>query len=103
MANNFFKIKNGLTLPLSNVPTNPTTGDIYYDSNQGTFVFYDNGYWINLSSQTDVAGITLLNSTQFTPAVVQNSLIRVTGSTASNLYGMSASTGGKQVIIYNDS
>jgi hypothetical protein len=104
LADNSWRVSKSLSLnPQTIVPTNPVNGDIYYDANQGTFVFYDNGFWINVASQTDVAGATTLDSVQFTAAVVQNPLIRVTGTLASNLYGLTASTGGKQVVIYNDS
>jgi hypothetical protein len=104
MADNSFRVSKNLSLnPQTSVPTNPVNGDAYYDANQGTFVVYDNGFWINLASQVDVPSASLLNSAQFTAIVVQNSLVRVTGSTVSGLYGMTASTGGKQIVIYNDS
>ncbi|CAN5950512.1 unnamed protein product [Sphagnum jensenii] len=88
--------------PQSSLPTTPVNGDLYYDAAQGTFVFYDNGFWINLASQTDVASAATLDSAQFTAAVVQNSLVRITGSTISSLYGLTASTGGKQIVLYNE-
>jgi len=103
MSDNFYRIGKGVTLnPQSSLPTTPINGDLYYDAAQKTFVFYDNGFWINLASQTDIASATTLDSTQFTATVVQNSLVRVTGSTASDLYGLTASTGGKQIVIYNE-
>jgi len=102
MADNNFRVNRGITLnPQSNILTNPVNGDIYYDAIQGSFVFYNNGFWINLASQTDIPSATTLNSVEFTPAIVQNSLVRVTGSTASGLYGLTATTGGKQVVVYN--
>lgn len=104
MANNLFRVQRGVSLtPQASPPASPINGDMYYDSTLGSFIFYDNGVWINLASQADVAGATTLNSVQFTPAVVQNSLVRVTGSTAANIYGLTASTGGKQVVLYNAS
>jgi hypothetical protein len=104
MSDNFYRINRGLSLnPRPSAPSNPTNGDIYYDAVQKTFIFYDNGFWINLSSRVDVPSATSLNSTQLTLAVVQNSLVRVTGSTTSNLYGLAASTDGKQVVLYNQS
>lgn len=104
MADNFWRASRGLSLnPRTTVPTNPVNGDIYYDAAQGTFVQYDNGFWINLASQIDVPGAATLTSTQFTAVVVQNSLVRVTGAIASNLYGLVASTASKQVVVYNGS
>ncbi len=101
--NNNFKVNRGLTLnPQTTAPVNPVSGDLYYDANANTFIFYDNGFWINLASRVDVPSATSLTSAQFTAAVVQNSLIRVTGSTLSNLYGVTASTAGKSVVIYNE-
>lgn len=102
MADNLFRVNRGLNLnPQASAPISPINGDLYFDDSQKTFVFYDNGFWINLASQVDVAAAASLNSTQFTSAVVQNSLVRITGSTVGTLYGMAASTGGKQVVIYN--
>lgn len=103
MATNFLKVKNGLTLNPQSLPSNPASGDIYYDSTANTYVFYNNGQWVNLSSRTDVASASSLTSSQLTSTIVQNSLIRITGSTSSTLYGLAASTGGKSVVIYNQS
>ena len=81
MANSAFKVNKGLTLnPQSSIPTTPTSGDVYYDATLSTFVFYNNGKWINLASQVDVASAALLNSVEFTAAVVQNPLVRIRGA-----------------------
>jgi hypothetical protein len=46
MANNFFRIKNGLNiLGLTSAPQNPENGDIYYDITSNSFKFYQNGTW----------------------------------------------------------
>jgi hypothetical protein len=104
MADNSFLIRKSATLsPQASVPTNPVNGDIYYDSVANTFIFYDNGEWINLASRADVPSAAILTSANFTPLVVQNSFVRITGSTVSNIYGLAASTDGKQVIVYNQS
>lgn len=104
MADNFYRVSRGLSLnPRTTVPTNPVNGDLYYDATKGSFVFYDNGFWINLASQVDVAAAATLTSTQFTAAIVQNSLVRITGAIASNLYGLTASTASKEIVIYNAS
>src|ERR1035437_8185954 len=101
MADSFYRINRGITLnPGIAAPALPTNGDIYYDSTQKTFIFYDNGFWINLASRADV-GSGSLSSAQFTSAVVQNSLVRITGLTSSILYGLAASTDAKQVVVYN--
>jgi hypothetical protein len=104
MANNSFLIRNSATLnPQTSIPSSPTNGDLYYDASSKTFIFYDNGQWINLASRTDVPSATNLTSANFTAAVIQNSMVRITGSTLSALHGLTASTGGKQVIVYNQS
>lgn len=101
---NSFKVNRGLNLnPQTTVPTNPVNGDFYYDTTLNTFVFYDNGFWINLASRTDIASATSITSAQLTAIVVQNSLIRITGATTTNIYGLLASTDGKNVTIYNAS
>ena len=102
MTTSFMKVRNGLALtPQSGAPSSPNNGDMYYDSTLGTFAYYDDGSWINLASRSDVASATNLTSATITPAVVQNSFIRVTGTTASALCGLAASTAAKKVIIYN--
>ena len=103
MANNFLKIKNGATLrQQGTVPTNPVNGDIYYDSNQNSFVIYNNGFWMDLTSRVDVAGATNLTSTTLTSSISQATLLRITGTTATNVCGLAASSGGKQIVVYND-
>lgn len=103
MADSLYRVNRGITLnPQSSAPANPTNGDIYYDSTQGTFVFYDNGFWINLASRQDVASAASLTSANFTAAIVANSLIRITGATASTIHGITASTDGNIAVIYNN-
>jgi hypothetical protein len=47
MANNFFRVKNGLNiLGLSSAPPSPENGDIYYDSVAGVFKFRQGGSWV---------------------------------------------------------
>jgi hypothetical protein len=104
MAENSFKINKSATLtPQPSVPVNPTDGDIYYDANFNTVVSYNNGEWVNVASRADVPSATDMTSSAFTAAIVQNPFVRITGSTIANLDGMAASTGGKQVLIYNQS
>jgi len=44
MANNFWKVRQGLTLPGTTAPANPVDGDVYFDTIQG-FLGYENGSW----------------------------------------------------------
>lgn len=102
MSIDSYKINKGITFnPQAAVPSSPTNGDVYFDANFGTYALYQNGFWVNLASTADVASAASLTSTQFTTTVVQNSLVRVTGSTASSLHGLAASTSAKMVIVYN--
>jgi hypothetical protein len=103
MANSFLKVRNGLSLTSqSGVPSSPASGDIYYDSTANTFIFYQNGSWINLSSRVDIPSAANLTSSTLTAAVVQNSLIRITGTTATTVHGLAAPMFAKQVIVYNE-
>lgn len=104
MADSAFRINRGLTLnPQSAAPSNPTNGDIYYDSSINSFVHYNNGFWQALSARVDVPTAASLTSADFTAAVMQRSIVKLTGSTASNIHGMTASADAKQAIIYNSS
>lgn len=102
MGENHFKINKGITLnPQTTAPTTPTEGDAYYDKTLKTFVLYNNGNWINLSSRVDVASAASLTSADFTTTVVQHPIIKITGSTASNVHGLSAAPDAKAILVYN--
>lgn len=56
MANNFFKVRNGIGLGnLSSAPSNPITGDFYYDTTLNSFQGYQNGTWVALGTQVNSA------------------------------------------------
>lgn len=56
MANNFFKVRNGISLGnLSSAPSNPITGDFYYDTTLNSFQGYQNGTWVALGTQVNSA------------------------------------------------
>ena len=102
MANNSFLVNKSATFtPQLSIPSSPVSGDMYYDSTQKTFILYNNGSWINIASQVDVASAASLTSSQFTSTIVQNPLIRITGSTATAVSGLTASTPGHLVVLYN--
>lgn len=104
MADHGFKVSKSLNLtPQSSTPTNPTSGDMYYDSSLGSLVYYNASAWASLDSAGSVASAASLTSSAFTPAIVQHALVRITGSVASTLHGMSASFSGKRVVVYNNS
>jgi len=50
MALNYLKIRNGLTLKPTTLPTSPENGDVYYDSGTNTFQFYENGVFVTFSN-----------------------------------------------------
>ena len=103
MADSLYRVNRGITLnPQSSAPANPTNGDVYYDSTQGTFAFYDNGFWINLASRQDVASAASLTSSNFTAPILAASLVRITGATAGTIHGLAASTDGNIVVLYNN-
>jgi hypothetical protein len=105
MSQNFAKIALGQNFkpqPTSSI-SSPANGDTYYDSTRNTFVHYLNGVWRDMQSRTDVATAASLTSAQFTASVVQSSLVRLTGSTASTVSGLTAPADAKYLIIYNQS
>ncbi len=103
MADNGFKINKSANFnPQVTAPANPVDGDFYYDSTAQTFSYYHNGSWANFDSVGSVASVLWLTSVHFTPAIVRNSLVKVTGAAAlSHLAGISASFSAKQITIYN--
>jgi len=103
MADNGFKINKSVNFnPQTTAPSNPVDGDFYYDSTVQTFSYYHNGSWANFDSVGSVASVLWLTSVHFTPAIVRNSLVKVTGAAAlSHLAGISASFSAKKITIYN--
>lgn len=103
MADNGFKINKSANFnPQTTAPSNPVDGDFYYDSTVQTFSYYHNGSWANFDSVGSVASVLWLTSVHFTPAIVRNSLVKVTGAAAlSHLAGISASFSAKKITIYN--
>lgn len=103
MADNGYKINKSLNLnPQVSAPANPVDGDFYYDSTAQSFAYYHNGSWANFDSVGTVASTLWLTSTSFTPTVVRNSVVKVTGGTTpTHLAGMSSSFSAKRITIYN--
>jgi hypothetical protein len=52
MAQDFLKIRTGVTLKPNAAPASPESGDFYYDSGTNQFNFYQNGVWSTLSGTT---------------------------------------------------
>lgn len=103
MADGGFKVNKSINLNAqTSAPANPVDGDVYYDSTIGSFVYYHAGSWANLDSVGSVASAASMTSAQFTPSIVQNSVLRVTGSTAADIHGLTASFSGKQLVFFNN-
>lgn len=104
MSDNLFRINRGISLnPQASAPASPVNGDVYYDSSLGTYVLYNNGFWINLASQGSVVSAASLTSANFTAVIMQNSMVRITGSTVCDIHGFTATANGKPIILYNGS
>lgn len=103
MADNGFKINKSVNFnPQAAVPANPIDGDFYYDSTIQSFVYYHDGSWANFNSVGVVTATDPMTSVDFTPAIVQNSVIKVMGAAApTHLAGISSSFSAKQITIYN--
>lgn len=60
---NGFKVNRGINLaPQSGTPSNPTNGDIYYDSSLSKFRKYENGLWSDLGSGGSGSGKNYLST-----------------------------------------
>lgn len=103
MADNGFKINKSVNFnPQAGAPANPVDGDFYYDATAQTFAYYHNGSWANFDSVGTVTAQEWMTSAQFTPAIVRNSVIKVTGGTdVDHLAGISASFSAKRITVYN--
>jgi hypothetical protein len=103
MADNGFKVNKSINLnPQEGAPTGLVTGDMYYDSSLGTFVYCGAGNTLACMDSIGIAGSSAsITGSTMTPAVMKNSLVRLTGFSG-NLYGMSASFAGKRVTLYNN-
>lgn len=103
MADNSFKINKSANFnPQPGLPANPVDGDFYYDGNIQSFVYFHNGKWANFDSVGVVTATDPMTSAQFTPAIVQNSVIKVMGGTTpTHLTGISASFSAKEITVYN--
>ena len=103
MASNFFKVDKGVTLAPQSSIASPQNGDVYYDSTRNTYVFRNNGASVDLQSRSDVGTASSLTSANFTATVIQSNLIKLTGSTVSNIHGITASSDAKMIVLYNGS
>lgn len=103
MASNFFKVDKGVTLAPQSSVASPQNGDVYYDSTRNTYVFRNNGASVDLQSRSDVGTASSLTSANFTSTVIQSNLIKLTGSTVSNIHGITASSDAKMIVLYNGS
>lgn len=103
MADNGFKINKSANFnPQSGLPANPIDGDYFYDSTTHSFTYYHDGFWACVDSVGSIADTDPMTSAQFTPAVVRNALVKITGgSSLSHLLGMTASHVGKSIKLYN--
>lgn len=104
MADNSFRVAKSLALTAqTTAPSNPSDGDIYYDSVIGSLREYHSGFWSNFSSKTDIASAANYDSSTFTAAATANTVVKLTGSTSGHIHGMISNHDMKQFFIYNDS
>jgi len=102
MADNSFKVNKSLNLnPQTAASANPVSGDVYFDSTIGSFVYYNSSSWASLDAIGAVVSSADMTSSLFTAAKVQNSVIRLTGS-GGNIHGLTASFSAKKLVIYNN-
>lgn len=104
MADNSFKINKSANFnPQAGLPANAVDGDFFYDATAQSFAYYHNGSWANFDSVGIVSAATDLTSAQFTPSIVRNSVVKVTGTGIStHIHGMSLSFTGKKLTLYNN-
>ena len=102
MANNSFKVDKGLSLkPQSSSPIDPISGDIYYNSLNDTYSLRQDDKWFNLSSRVNLSSSAILTSSNLTSDIVKHSLVVLVGSISSNIHGMSPSTEGRVIHVFN--
>jgi hypothetical protein len=76
LAQDFLKVRTGVTLKPNAAPSSPENGDFYYDTGLGQFRFYQNGSWLTLSGTTASPVWTkfTIPYTSFSTAALTNSL-----------------------------
>lgn len=102
MADNSFKVNKSLNLnPQSGTPANPASGDIYFDSVANSLAYYNGTAWASLDAVGTLATTANMTSANFIATLVQNTVIKLTGS-AANIHGITASFMGKRLSLYNN-
>lgn len=102
MANNFLKVKKGLsTKPQTDAIVGAENGDLFYENSRGTHTVMASGQAMDLSSSTSVAGVASMTSAQMTAAALRSNVVTVTGAVGVTLHGMAAMQNGRQITIIN--
>lgn len=84
MADNFFKVRNGINFgSLASAPSNPQNGDVYYDTTIGGFQAYQNGAWGALGSGSGTGGGDDIDSLNYSASFTE--LFPVTPVTGGSL------------------
>lgn len=102
MSDDFLKVKKGLnTKPQTVSVTNPSDGDVYYESARATHTVQSSGFAMDLTSSVPLASAANLTSANFTVALLRSPVIVLTGTTASAIHGLSAVQSGRKITVVN--
>jgi len=102
MANNFWKINNGVTYTgQTTAPLSPVDGDTYYDSALGCLRAYQNGLWVNLDYTLPAKIDASSTGANANSTPLKEHLLKFTNASLVSVGGIAAQTNYSFLIVVN--
>lgn len=102
MANNFWKINNGVTYTgQTTAPLSPVDGDTYYDSALGCLRAYQNGQWVNLDYTLPAKIDASSTGANANSTPLKEHLLKFTNASLVSVGGIAAQTNYSFLIVVN--
>lgn len=102
MAQNFWKINNGITFTAqASPPGSPVDGDMYYDTTLSCVRGYQNGQWINLDGTFIIKNDASTTGANATATPLKEQFLRLTNASLTSLAGIASQTSAKFLVLLN--